>query len=118
MNVHKDKLPKGLSYPIQTGALADALEEADVTLDCTVNYHNNLGTGFTAWFWPPNPNVEYERLYLTIGAVRAEEASELRQRMSEAVLPEFISWIRGLLALPANSPVRREQQEFHGRLFG
>ena len=118
MNVQRAKLPKGLSYPIQTGVIAAALQDAGVTLDCTVNYYNQLGTGFAAWFWPPNPDVQHERLYLTIGAVRAEEAAAHRQRMSETVLPEFIAWVRGLLSLPANSPIRCAQHEFHGRLFG
>jgi len=43
MNVQKAKLPKGLSYPVQTGVIAAALQDAGVTLDCTVNYYNHLG---------------------------------------------------------------------------
>jgi hypothetical protein len=73
MHVDKAKLPKGLSYPVKTGMIASALAEAGVTLDCSVNYYNNLQTGFTAHFWPPNPNVGFERLYLTIGAVSSDE---------------------------------------------
>jgi hypothetical protein len=113
MNVSRDKLPKGRSYPVQSSAISAALEEAGVTLDCSVNYLNSSRTGFTAQFWPPNPNIGYERLYLTICCVDSQRAHQIRRFMAESVLPEFITWTLGLIALPVNSPIRREKQEFH-----
>jgi hypothetical protein len=115
MHIEKEMLPKGLSYPVQTGMITNALEEAEITLDCSVNYYNNTRMGFTAYFWPVTPNAPFERLYLTIGAVTGEQAAEIRQRMRESVLPALVNWVRNLLALPTDSPVRREQQEFHIR---
>lgn len=116
MDVEKEKLPKGLSYPIQTGMIAVALGGMGIELDCSVKYYNDIQAGFTAHFWPPNPNVPYERLYITVGAVAGEQAAEIRQRMKNSVLPALINWLRGLLALPTNSPVRREKQVFHVHL--
>jgi hypothetical protein len=112
MHVENDKLPRGRSYPVQAGTIASALAKAGVTLDCTINYNNNLRTGFTAHFWPPNPNVGVERLYIEIGAVSSEEIADARRHMNESILPAFVTWIRGLLSLPLESPVRREKQIF------
>ena len=117
MHIEKDKLPRGLSYPVMTGMIATTLDEAGITLDCTVIYSSSL-SGFTAHFWPANPNVGFERLYLQVGAVSSDDVAEIRRRMIEFVLQAFVTWVRGLLALPEASPVRREKQEFHGHLYG
>jgi hypothetical protein len=47
MHVSKEILPKGLNYPLKTGALAAALERAGITLDCSLNYVARSGA-FTA----------------------------------------------------------------------
>jgi hypothetical protein len=113
MKVKKDKLPKGRSYPVRTGMIAAALEASGIPLDCSLNYLSSGRTGFTAYFWPQNQNCSYERLYVTICTVSNERAAEVRQRMSETVLPTFTRWIGNILTLPTDSPVRREQQVFH-----
>ncbi len=113
MEVHvtKDKLPKGLSYPLKTGALVTALEHANITLDCSLSYQARPGV-LTAHFWPPNPNVPYERLYLTVGAVTSLTAEGEREHMMDRALPALVSWIKSILAEPVHSPVRREAQLF------
>ena len=67
---------------------------------------------FVAYFWPPNPNVPYERLYMRLGAVPSDQVQTIRQKMESEVVPELILWIRAIVSLPPNSPIRREQQEF------
>jgi hypothetical protein len=111
MHITKAKLPRGLSHPLQTSALARALERAGVTVDCSVDYLGRAGP-FTAHFWPPNPNVDHERIYLTVGAVPSTAAARERERMAERVLPSFVSWLKAIIAQSPNSPIRREKQIF------
>lgn len=113
MNITKEELPKGLSWPLQTSALASALEHAGITIDCSVNYTRSVGP-LTAHFWPPNPNVDYERVYLTVGAVPSAAAQSEREHMSDRVLPSFVSWLKAIIALSPDSPIRREKQIFLG----
>ena len=111
MHVKKEKLPTGFSYPLQTSALTAALELANITLDCSLSY-NRRPSPFTAHFWPPNENVPYERLYLTVGAVASSVAAQERQNMNEVTLPTFVLWIRAIISQPLDSPIRREKQLF------
>jgi hypothetical protein len=64
---------------------------------------------FDAHFWPPNPNVPYERLYIRIGAVPAKQAREIREFVQAAVIT---TWVQNIISLPANSPIRRKKQCF------
>ncbi len=111
MDVEKQSLPRGLSYPLKSSMLANALETADIKIATHLVYYRS-GLGTHAQFWPPNENVPYERLYITVTPTRSEESFEARKSMQETGIPELISWIKGILALPPSSPIRREKQIF------
>jgi hypothetical protein len=104
------KLPKGESYPLKPSALEAALTTAGIEIDTyLVRSRSNM---FDAYFYPPNLNVPYERLYIRVGSVPAEQTQAARTRMYSDVLPALIKWIGNILAQDINSPVRREQQNF------
>lgn len=111
MNVSKDKIPKTMSYPLKTSVLEAAFVAAGITIDTSLNYVTSKRF-FDCEFWPPNQNVPHERLYISICAVRNERAREARDFMEKQVIPALIAWVRSLQDLPANSPVRRQQQHF------
>lgn len=111
MDSEKEALPKGMSYPLKPSFLAQALDEAGINLDAHLR-RSLSAPYFRASFWPPNPNVSYERLYMTLGAVPSEHVHEICQRMESQIVPEMIRWIQGIISLPPNSPIRRETQEF------
>ena len=102
------KLPRGQSYPLKPSTLEAALAGAVIGIDTFLT--RGHGELFDAFFWPPNPNVPYERLYIRIGSVASERAAEARLRMEEVMLPGLIQWIADILAQDVRSPVRREQQ--------
>jgi hypothetical protein len=113
MHVKKAQLPQGLSYPLKTGDLAFALERAGIIVDCSVDYLGSVGP-FTAHFWPPSPEVQHERIYLTVGAVPSAAAEHERKHMADRVLPSFVSWLKAIIAQSPNSPICREKQIFLG----
>lgn len=111
MRIEKSPLPKGMSYVLKSSVLERALSEAGIELDTTL-IHGPGGIFFDAHFWPPNQNVAHERLYVRAGAVQASVAREARAYIDSSVVPEFVAWVKSILALPNNAPVRREQQYF------
>jgi hypothetical protein len=109
MHIAKAKLPKGMSYPLKSSVLAEALSVAGIAVDTQLLFSPNHQF-FEAFFWPPNANVPYERLYLRTGTVQGADGHAAREHISKVVIPEFIKWAQSILSLPANSPSRRSEQ--------
>jgi hypothetical protein len=110
MDIEKSPLPKSMSYVMKSSVLDEALSQSSIKVDTTLRY--TPGRFFDAHFWPPNPNVPHERVHVVVGAVPASAGHVARQYVKGAVIPEFISWLAGILSLPQGSPVRREKQLF------
>jgi hypothetical protein len=104
-----EKLPKGQSYPLKPSQFEAALAAAGISID-THFMRRPSRRLFDVHFWPPNPNVSYERFYITIGAVPSEDAREVRLRVESILLPQTINWMSEILSLDTRSPIRREQQ--------
>lgn len=115
MHIEKKKLSKGLSYPLRSSVLEAVLSALAIAPDA----HLIQGGGsklFECFFWPPNPNVSSERLYIRTTAVPEARASEARAFIESSVIPEFSAWLQAILALAPNSTVRREEQYFERSL--
>jgi len=111
MRIEKKKLAKGLTYPLRASVLDASLS----AFACVVDAHLIQGGGselFECFFWPPNPNVPYERLYIRTSAVPATNARKARTFIENSVIPEFSAWLQSILALAPNSTVRCEKQYF------
>jgi hypothetical protein len=108
MRSNTARLPKGESYPLKPAKLEQALASANISID--VYLTRTPGNYFQAEFWPPNPRVPYERLYIQAGSVLSEVASNARSEMDGTALPALVNWIAGILARDPRSPVRRERQ--------
>jgi hypothetical protein len=111
MLIEKNKIPKGVSFVLRSSALEHALQSAGISVDTHLRQTNTC-IFFGADFWPPNPNVAYERFYIQAGVVPSSYASEARRFVEATVLPQFIAWAKDILALPYNSPIRRSKQYF------
>lgn len=103
------KLPKGQSYPLKPSRLEAALAEANVSID--VYLTRTPGRFFNAHFWPPSPDIPYERLYVQAGSVPSEEAASARAEVEARGIPALIEWIAAIVALDPLSPSRRERSE-------
>ncbi|MEF2277712.1 hypothetical protein V3W47_05320 [Deinococcus sp. YIM 134068] len=111
MKSEKGPLPRGMSFVLKPSILAQALAEAELSVDT----HLVRGVGgifFDAHFWPPNENVGYERLYVRAGAVANSLSQAARLYVENTVLPKLTAWLADILALPVASPIRREKQYF------
>ena len=111
LHIRKNKIPADFSYVLRTSALEAALRESGIVIDTSLN-HGKSTPYFTAYFWPPRPGIAYERLYLQAGSVPSVHARAAREHIESQVLPAFVVWLRGILALPENSPIRQTEQLF------
>ena len=108
MDIDKDKLPKGLVYPLKTSMLESALAEAGITTYVHLLYNRQSPHLLEAFYWLPNANVPHDRFYIRTSAVEIQQVSTLRQQLETSVIPEFVDWASELLSLPENSPKLHE----------
>lgn len=115
MLIENRKIPKGLSYPLRASLLETTLSSLSIAPET----HLIQGGGsklFECLFWPPNPNVAGERLYIRTSAVPNSRISEARTLIESSVIPEFIAWLLGILKLAPDSTLRRVEQYFERSL--
>ena len=111
MLIEKDKIPKTSSFVLRSSALEEAMKSAGITVETTLR-HLNSPVLFTAYFWPPRPNVPHDRFFIRAGCVPNAQAKDTRILVESEVVPEFIAWASNILSLPSNSPIRRSDQVF------
>ncbi|PQO26249.1 hypothetical protein [Blastopirellula marina] len=111
MHIDKPKLPKGTCYVTRAGKLETALADAGITTEVTL-YFTSCRYPLRASFIPPNPNVGYERISISIGTTPSTAAAAARAFVDEIAIPQFIAWATEILALPPDSPRRQVGQDF------
>jgi hypothetical protein len=111
MRIEKAKLPKGMSHPLRSSFLMEALHTGSITVAAHLK-HIRSGPLFEAFFWPIRPGVRYERLYIRAAAVPSEQKRLARRHLEDKVVGEFVRWVQGILLFAPKSPVRREEQHF------
>jgi len=114
LHSQKAPLPKSRRFVLRSTSLEQALREAGIQLETSLRFVSS-DVYFLAYFWPPNPEVPHERLYIQAGSVPSAEAFASREHIERSVLPRFALWVNRLLSLPLNSPIRREKQIFNAR---
>lgn len=102
MKIDKDKLPKGLTYPLKSSLFSELLEAAGIRANVHLIFSMNHES-FEASYWLPNENVKYDRFYIRTGPVESEESIKAREYMESNAIPEFIKWASYLFSLPSNS---------------
>jgi hypothetical protein len=105
-SVSKPKLAKGLSYVLKTSQLAKAMSDAGI--DCHVDLAywvpQSGGSILEGHYWLPNENVAWPRLYVRAGVIPSESRPAASEALLATALPQFVSWLQGILALPNESP--------------
>src|SRR5262249_16181435 len=93
-------------YVLKTSDLSRALANAGI--DCHIDLHywcpQGGGSILEGMYWLPNENVSYPRVYVRAGVVSSGAYKAARQALVASAVPEFVNWLRGILALPKNSP--------------
>lgn len=115
MNSTTERLAKGFGYACKPSIVEAALSANGRDVDWRLS-RSATATFFECFFWPPNPDNPGERLYLRAGAVPSPAVGAARRFLEAEVLPAFVSWVDAIMALPAGSTVRREQQHFERTL--
>jgi len=112
-SVSAPKLAKGLSYVLKTSQLAKALSATGI--DCHVDLvywvPQTGGSILEGHYWLPNEHVAYPRVYVRVGVVPSTLRLVASAALLVVALPQFVSWLQGILALPDHSPA------LHGTLY-
>ena len=111
MQIEKCRLPKGMSFVLRSSAPDAALDPAGIHTQVLLK-HVDAGVLLDAFFWPRRPSRPCECFYLRAGVVPSTDANLARRHVETVVIPEFIAWASGILALPTDSPIRRSEQTF------
>jgi len=109
VKVTKNKLPKGLSYPLSSGLLKEALEAQNITTQTTLNYSADSQL-LVARYYLRRPWEDFERLIISSGAVDSGVLELAKEYVVKSVVPEFVVWANELINLPANSSKFTGQQ--------
>ncbi|GMT49606.1 MAG: hypothetical protein IEMM0008_1145 [bacterium] len=112
MNISKDKIPKGMSYPLKTSMLEKVLTESNISIHVDLLYVLRSHF-FEAFYWFPNENIPYDRLYIRIGAVESRFRKKAQEKMEKEVLPQFIEWANPFMVLPVSSPIQLKRPYFY-----
>ena len=112
MTIDKPKLPKGLSYVTKSSRLQELFEELTLDIDISVRYHvPKRGSDgvviFDCLFWLPNPNVSYNRLYITVGTVESTRKEEVNALM-EGFYLQFKKWLGLMCSQSYNSTLLKQ----------
>lgn len=121
MNViEKPRLPKGLSYVLKASMLEEALERAGIDCHVELRYWTPQAEGsvLEAHYWLPNEHVDHARVHVRAGAVSSAESAAAQQALEVEMLPAFIAWLSGVLALPAGSPLLHGEPYFNASFAG
>jgi len=108
LTIDKDKLYKGLSYPMKTSFLKEALESAGFDGHVHLQYwipqgDKSLCRLIYADYRLVNMRVENERFFIRTGACLSQQRKALEQIMKESVIPELVSWMIESQNLPDDS---------------
>jgi hypothetical protein len=113
-SISKPKLPKGLSYVLKTSQLAKVLSDAGIDCHIDLVYWLPQGGGsiLEAEYWLPNDHVRYPRLYVRAGPVPSGLHAVASESLLASALPQFVRWLRTILALPGRSPALHGKPHF------
>ena len=118
MDIFKDKLPAGWAYALKPSVLEGAIVAAGMSLPVSLYQFHKIwaadAPALSARFYPSGSYVGADngRFSVTSGAIPSGER-QVHQDFAERIfLPALIEWMTSLEALPQDSTVRREQQNF------
>ena len=109
-----ERLPRGRSYPLKPSKLASAVDDAALRLPVELTRWDKFDAALQARFYPEGewPGKGGEFFWISCKAVPSDQASALRDLLEQDAIPQIVQWAKGIEALDARSPVRREKQMF------
>lgn len=104
-SISKPKLPKSYSYVLKSSQLDDLFKCTGITIHTDLVYWlpQKIGSILEVYYWLPNNNVPYSRLYVRAGALPKDNIQEARIIMYEEVLPKLGNWLEDIQKLDNHS---------------
>lgn len=114
MQSQTEKLPKERSYPLKPSMLAAALEDAGIAIRVTLTRWDKFDVTLQARFYPDAwwSGEGGEMIWVSCKAVSSNDVSVIRAAVESEGVARLVEWAKGIEALDARSPIRREQQVF------
>ncbi|TYQ15211.1 UNVERIFIED_CONTAM: hypothetical protein Cloal_1627 [Acetivibrio alkalicellulosi] len=97
-SITKDKISPDYVFVLKTSQFEKVLADNNIDIDVTLIYWKPqiIGSVLEVYFWLPNDNVSYNRLYVRAGVLLKKDIILARALMVEEVLPNFIEWFKGI----------------------
>jgi hypothetical protein len=93
--IEKNKLPRYMAYIIKSSRIEEWTASENIATDIFLSYGGLAGDCiFSASFCLPSSGIPYEHLLITIGAVKKESASAIRERVKTEIIPALTQWIK------------------------
>ena len=101
---HRSKIPKQYGFILKTNQLEDLM--ADIDIPVRLFYRGTWATRssatgeiFHARYCFPDRFYDYTHFSISAGSLLKEDVFPARKELSEVALPEFIVWVKNILAL-------------------
>jgi hypothetical protein len=113
VRIFKQKIPKGMSFPLKTSALEAAVNTAGTLTPVDIHYSNYKTDGpfFRASFYLHGHIIAKESniLSVTCYSVQSGKRCVFQDYLEIVAIPELTNWLVWLEALPANSTLWNDQ---------
>ena len=94
MNITKEKLPEGSTYPLSSNLLEEALQTPEFTVPVTLRYSAESPLLISRYYLR-RPWDDLERLIISAGAIDSRDSEEAKEYLAKSVflilLPGFMS---------------------------
>ena len=118
VDIYKDRVPAGWCYALRPSLLEEAIAKKGILLPVALHQNHKSWShdapALSCRFYPQGSFMggEAGKFSVTFCAIPAEQR-KLAQSFADGVfLPALMSWMALVEALPKNSTIKREQQEF------
>lgn len=119
--IDKPKTWKGLSYPLKTSMLKDAVENAKINgtvhlIYWTPQKYDETYNILECEFWPANKSFDYHRFYIRAGAVKSQDRKLAETFLINDVIPRLITFMQNKISQTSNS-TKLEQSSYFKAVF-
>lgn len=116
--IYKEHLPAGWSYAIKPSRLEEAVASAGIQLTVSLHQsHKAWGpeqSAFCGKFYPAGSYLggESGSVIVRSYAVPSDQRLVAQSFAERTFIPALVNWVLSIEALPQNSTIRREEQDF------
>jgi len=108
VSIHRSKIPEYFAFVLKTHQLEEVMTDIDIPVHLFYSgtwstRYSAKGEIFHARYCFPDSFNDHNHLSINAGFLLLEDVFPARKELSEVALPEFVSWTKHILGLPADS---------------